>query len=103
MEINGLANIKILVDMAVMDNTESHTTIDVEVADKILEQLQLLERYMLAYEDAAEDTVGEAAHLECYQEIKPPHWHEIKANPGKYPLLKEIMNGSSTRINKTEG
>jgi len=80
MELNGIANIKALVDVAVNENTECHTTIEVELADKILKQLNYLERYMLAYKEVRDEYTSCA-----YIDSEVPKWHEVTANPEKFP------------------
>lgn len=67
METNGLANIHITLDLALI--TEE---VNVETATKIRKQLDLLERYMVAMNNG-----------------HTPYWHEILANPTKFPTLKE--------------
>jgi len=81
MELNGIANIKMMVDLAVHENTESHTSITVELADKISEQLDLLERYMLVIEERR--VRGQAI----------PAWHEIRENKKCYPTRRQIIKG----------
>jgi len=95
MEINGIANIKILVDRAVRENTESHTSIDIELADKINNQLDLLNRYMIAYAEHNRSAIAfqnfslapEVDHM-----VEEPKWHEVRENPEKYPTLTEKVN-----------
>ena len=74
-ELNGVANIKILLD----DLTSNSPNLDEVLvpAAKIYQQLDVLERYMLAVADAARK--GE----------QPPYWHEVRENKDKYPLNKE--------------
>ena len=74
-ELNGLANIKILLD----DLTSNSPNLDEVLvpAAKIYQQLDVLERYMLAVADAARE--GRT----------PPYWHEVRENKDKYPLNKE--------------
>lgn len=95
MEINGLANINMIVQMAMMENTECHTSMSPEVADKILEQLQLLERYMLSIKDGIDQVSEELEDAGALVYI--PKWHEVRENPKKYPLLKERMSGTTDR------
>ena len=65
MELNGIANIKAILYVAVAD---SH--IDSDVAAKIEQQLVILTEYMKVYK----------ANTEV---IKPiPYWHEVKAKLG---------------------
>ncbi len=79
MEVNGVANLTILIDSLKHDLNKLHVDgwnkacISTTVSS-IEEQLDLLERYMIAYQASVE--AG-----------KPnPFWHEIKANPSAYPL-----------------
>ena len=74
-ELNGVANIKILLD----DLTSNSPNLNEVLvpATKIYQQLDVLERYMLAVADAA--SKGEP----------PPFWHDVRDNKNKYPLNKE--------------
>ena len=94
MEINGLANIQMLayqIRELVRENKSQFGEIG-GLAQDITDQAVMLERYLLAYKDAAEEAVDVAAYEEHYQEIKAPFWHEVKAEPNKYPTLSERMN-----------
>jgi hypothetical protein len=77
MELNGVANIKILIDMNV---TTNETTGLKEVGlygsevDAIYQQLEMLERYMIA----VEKQIGS-------NNLDLPKWHEVLANPSKFP------------------
>ena len=83
MELNGIANLHILVDQLPIDNGE-----DLETYNKIKEQLDLLERYMLAVQDAIKTERNNYNNdYARYEEI--PAWHEVRENPAKYPLNKE--------------
>lgn len=72
MEINGVANIKIIVDQA-----EDSQLMHPQIAADIYKQLNLLERYMLAYMDATEPSAA------------IPAWHDIKEDPKRFPTGKE--------------
>ena len=74
MELNGVANIMILVDQITQ---ESESNNHINVAIKIKEQAEMLERYMLAFNDAVN------------KQEKSPYWHEIRENPSKYPRNKD--------------
>ena len=65
MELNGIANIRAILYVAVAD---SH--IDSDVAAKIEQQLVLLTEYMKIYK----------ANTEVVKPI--PYWHELKASLG---------------------
>ena len=100
MEINGIANIKLLVEMGVMENVEHHQVIDPALADKIIEQLDTLERYMLAYKSTSDSLLKCAINrLDHNGSIKIPAWHDVRDNKDKYPLLRERMSGSDDRSN----
>lgn len=69
MEVNGIANLHLL-----LSNDDATQNLSEETMKDIKEQLDLLERYMIAYQASVE--AG-----------KPnPFWHDIKANPSAYPL-----------------
>ena len=74
LEINGLANMKILIDMA------TPKELDLELYNKLNEQILLLERYMLAVKDAVEN------------DVEVPNWHDVKAKPLNFPTLREKMS-----------
>lgn len=74
MELNGVANLLALLEMAqggfgcdCVDQDEQ------EAWNNLKPQVELLERYMLAFSDAINK--GE----------QPPYWHEVRDNPSKYP------------------
>lgn len=69
MEINGVANIKMMIDMGRGDD------ISEELYAKIAQHLDLLERYMIAYKENPEI-----------------HWHEVRDNPAEFPTLQEAFN-----------
>lgn len=90
MELNGVGNIDIQLQMALMDKK-----IDPEVAKKIKEELDTLERYMLAYASKFKQVapVG-SQHV--------PKWHEVRAEKEKYPNMKEFVNGIEKNSNQKE-
>jgi len=81
LELNGLANIDILLQMADSNsNDENFTKISKKTYETIKLQLKLLERYMLAYNDAVS------------KNQQTPYWHEILANPTFYPTNRDRLN-----------
>ena len=81
-ELNGVANLKILVSE--VEELASHGMEVMpealhELTHKMNEQLVLLERYMLAYQQATDPNSMELV----------PQWHEIRANPEQYPTNSE--------------
>lgn len=78
-ELNGLANISMILQVEV-DKKSDQMVMNMETFDSIKQQLQLLERYMLAYNKAINDGT------------KTPYWHEVRNNPALYPLNREIAN-----------
>jgi len=96
MELNGIANIKIMIDRAVSENTESHTAISVELADKINSQLEILNRYMVAYADHKRSVISFQKwpnESEIDYMVKEPLWHEVRESPTNYPTLSEKIEG----------
>ncbi len=91
MEINGLANIHIIVDNLQIDLKEDGKNkefIELEPYVKaIKEQLLHLERYLLACSDISEK--NNEALSSHDQVLNDPLWHEVRDNPTKYPTLKE--------------
>lgn len=80
METNGLANIYITVNLALATDEMS-----LDAATKIRKQLELLERYMVSIGDG-----------------HTPQWHEVLANPEKYPTLKEKITAGSIHTAQKE-
>jgi hypothetical protein len=70
-ELNGVANM-----FMIIDNKEGNDLFEIQMRD----QLDLLERYMLAFAEAYKN------------DESVPFWHEINANPMRYPTLKEKRN-----------
>lgn len=75
-ELNGVANIKILLDELV-SNSPNNDEILVP-ATKIYQQLDLLERYMVA--------IGSYISHGDLKDVRPPYWHEVRENKDQYPL-----------------
>jgi hypothetical protein len=75
-ELNGVANISLLIDSATTTVVEHETDfllLSPDIKDSIKSELKLLERYMIAYCKAINSGVN------------PPAWHEIRENPSQYP------------------
>lgn len=68
-ELNGVANLRLLIEHPIGNDKHNKPA--------ILQQLDLLERYILALSDAAE--IGE----------RPPYWHEVREAVEKFPTMKE--------------
>jgi hypothetical protein len=86
MELNGVANIKMMVEMGIETKE-----IDPVLAIQIKQQLVLLERYLLAYQDH-QHSIKAGAYGALIVEIDEPRWHEVKANPQEYPTNAERSN-----------
>jgi len=100
MELNGVANLKILIDeIGDFEGYENQDKLNVLV-EKAQEQLLLLERYMLAYTDAANDAIAESAYQECCQPIKAPMWHEVRENPTQYSTGRERVEAYKKQVGK---
>lgn len=72
-ELNGVANLKALLDVPL--------ECPVMQRKALMDQLDYLERYMLALAEAAQK--GEA----------PPAWHDVRDNRERYPTAREKNNG----------
>jgi hypothetical protein len=95
-ELNGVANIHLLVDQLAITSPE-----DLETFKQIKEQLVLLERYMLAVADhAASIKAGAYGALIIGQEV--PFWHEVRENPEQYPTGRERMAGMKRQMEGAE-
>ena len=79
-ELNGVANILALIEMNISKNTSTglkEVNLYGEEVVALLNQLDLLERYMLAYNDA------------ILKQVQTPFWHEVKQNPNLYKTNRE--------------
>lgn len=73
-ELNGIANLLILLDMAEGGfGSEMPDDEQIKAFEQLPTQIELLERYMLAFTDAIN------------KQEQPPYWHEVRDNPSKYP------------------
>ena len=72
-ELNGIANITMLIDCEVDKTEDGRYIINQGTISSIKEQLVLLERYMLAHQRA------------LVENTEAPFWHEVRANPELYP------------------
>jgi len=75
-ELNGVANIKILLDDLVR-NAPNNDEVLIPAA-KIYQQLDVLERYMVA--------IGQYISHGDLKDTRPPYWHEVRENKELYPL-----------------
>lgn len=80
-ELNGVANIKILLDDMVK-KTDAGNDEALIAAAKIYQQLDTLERYMVAIGNH----LYNAEHSFDRTEERIPYWHEVRDNKDKYPL-----------------
>jgi hypothetical protein len=94
MELNGVANLKILVDqieeladsgMEVMPQALTPLVSDMK------EQLILLQRYMLAYMDHAK-SIKSGSYGALIVGVEEPLWHEVRENPENYPTGQERID-----------
>ena len=83
MELNGVANVDMMVQMAKQDGT-----IEPALAEAILTQLNLLERYMLAYMDH-KNSIKAGAYGALVVGQDAPMWHEVRENPTEFPTNRE--------------
>ena len=80
-ELNGIANIKIL-----LDHAKSENSISEDLYLKLYSQADLLERYMIKIDETM-------PQIELNLENSAiPFWHELKQNLAKYPNIKEKNN-----------
>jgi hypothetical protein len=86
MELNGLANIKMILQEAL-----THDKVDYDVYEEVNTQLDLLERYMIAYSKRAENAVNAVCHGGFLVQPEPLYWHEVRENITNYPTLREIV------------
>lgn len=87
-ELNGVSNIKILIESlyGTLKNESNE-----QFLDDAKEELELLERYLVAFADNAEGAANAAEYFQHAKYPEPPKWHEVKANPMKFPTLREIV------------
>lgn len=75
MELNGVANLLLILQSSPIENVVREGGVAFEQAIMAMEeQLDLLERYMVAFNKSIQEGT------------QNPYWHEIKANPNQYPL-----------------
>lgn len=89
-ELNGLANLKILLD-EMTENLPNDDRVTVPAA-KMYQQLELLNRYMVAIGTRLQASEKAMALNDINFEI--PYWHEVKANPKLFPTNHEVHGGS---------
>lgn len=86
MELNAISNLHLILqseecafttEIATDDGDTTCQCIPLEQIENIKIQLDLLERYMVAYNKAINNGT------------ETPQWHEIKANPKAYKLNRE--------------
>lgn len=85
MELNGVANLSLMVDHL---KSEMHTISPMAISEMVTDmqqQLILLERYMIAYQAWSDRAIPAGALLVT----NAPAWHEVKANPKKFPTNRE--------------
>lgn len=75
-ELNGVANIHAILQLEA-DVKDGVVSMNLETIASIEKQLDTMERYMLAYNDAIN------------KGVETPFWHEVRDNPTKYPLNRE--------------
>ena len=80
MEINGLANIHVILFQAIQDGK-----IDADTAEKMGAQLVILERYMLAYSTAMLSNFEPDKKKSVIDSIPP--WHEVRDNPQQFKRI----------------
>ena len=84
-ELNALANMKMLFELETEECQDASTNetlimMNQETFNSVKQQLELLERYMLAYNKAINNNT------------QTPYWHEVRDNPTLYPLNREIAD-----------
>lgn len=80
MELNGIANLHILID-----GLAELYCIDTVRLEKIKEELDFLERYMVQVSKDAQNPVEIRSNGFTKTAVKLTPWHEIKANKHLYP------------------
>ena len=104
-ELNGVANILMLINIIAAGQSVTHIaghepiTPDMEQYKPIAEssihviklQLDLLERYMIAYAAWVDIAKREASYIPTGPATEPPAWHEVKANPILFPTHRELL------------
>jgi hypothetical protein len=95
MELNGVSNMKLTLErLSVLSSVA-------EVSDVIFlmnKHIVNLERYMLAYKDYSDKSLAAAMNRENLP--NEPVWHDILANPEKFPTLKEKLKREKTSVSK---
>ena len=79
-ELNGVANINLLLQLETDITRDGQVVMNKEVLTSINKNLENLNRYMIAFCDAV--NAGEPT----------PFWHDILLNPSKYPTNAEKLS-----------
>jgi len=90
-ELNGLANLKILLDQ-MTENLPNDDRVTIPAA-KMYQQLELLNRYMVAHDAWSQECMVRIMDGQTVNIANPPHWHEILANPKAFPTNHEVHGG----------
>jgi len=80
-ELNGVANIMMLLQLETDKTADGRTVMNQETVESMMSNLQILERYMLAYCAATNNGTP------------IPAWHEVRDNPSAYPNNRERHGG----------
>jgi hypothetical protein len=80
-ELNGVANALVLLQVEVDKTDDGRLVMNKETYDSMVNNLQLLERYMLAYCEAVNNGTT------------VPHWYDVRENPKDYPSNRERHGG----------
>lgn len=76
-ELNGVANALMLIQCEVDKTDDGRFVMNKETYQSMVNNLHILERYMIAY------------HVAVNAGMTPPPWHEVRDNPMKYPNNRE--------------
>lgn len=91
MELNGVSNIKTILDFLKTHNiaTDAGRAELSTALHAIDRNIVYLERYMLAYKDYSDKSLAAAMNKESLP--YEPVWHEIIEFPEKFPTLREKL------------
>lgn len=88
MELNGLANIKLLVESLYGQLKHEHHE---QTLDMIKEQLLFLERYMIQYSENAEANAQGLEYFQMAKSRQAAQWHEVLRDIVRFPTMREKL------------
>ena len=96
MELNGVANMKMLLESGAGSDMPTSTL------NALMEQLNLLERYMIAYGEHTQ-SIKAGAYGALIIGKEAPFWHEVRMNPEQFPNNRERIDNLKKEMEEDRG